>query len=824
MFLRSIVALWLFAWLSMANGNCPTGCICANTVVLCSCSGEVQFDILSPIRGIEYIGKIFVHSCSRLTIPADAFAGLAVGQEISIMEIQNLTIDPFAFRGMLKYPDQFTIRDSAVHLLATDAFAGFQQAKHLWFRNVTIHRVQRNAFRHVSNVDYLYFREVNFETIQSGAFANVQSIGNIFIRSKVNVQRMGSALFRGSKFDKLVIEDATVTSMSAYSLIGAASFGTIQLFNLRILSTSFNVPPDEVTLLAATIKGGKIEFYNVIMDRLHLGIFANVDETRLEHCQIDRLTSGLLTLHRVAVVSFVGSTVRFISSGAFANANQVGTVKFENSNVERIESGSFRHLSAVDYVMLLSTTVGAIETRAFENCTVNNFIIDGCTLHDMSTGSFMGVRSVLCRIVENNINKLSTRLLPDSAFALFSFERNNISGQGASRWLSRMHAQHVNISGNWFVRWEEHLLSEASFRSMELSANQFQCNCDNGAAWLVDMITTRRLYLELAEPIVVINEDNVCWEPQKKRRLSIEAYWESDCSKEKVALKTRSLVHGLTCTVSSLWTECRCRRSATKIVLDFTGASQALNTSVLRISNCTEILLSWSLVGQIQTIIFNSVKLLLAAQVFAKVNGLQSVWIEDSAVRLEGRHVLTTISPLVQVVFKNVDIHQVPVHSLSQSNAAEVTIENSKLGRLEPSMAEGSTIENLIIADSRIGFTSWSAFQGIRGAKLRLTNNIIGHMEGFSFLPAVATEKILCFNGNRIECNSTRDLRAALHVYNSCDNDSNKCYAKGTIEGTMNDLMDENGQKENIGSSLRQRSYYVISVTAFIVLISCRTF
>lgn len=79
------------------------------------------------------------------------FADLKISS-VSIFNVEDLVIEPFAFRLMTKCPEQFVIKDSIVHHLPANSLAGLHNMTHLWFRNVTLHQVAGRSFVDVYNV------------------------------------------------------------------------------------------------------------------------------------------------------------------------------------------------------------------------------------------------------------------------------------------------------------------------------------------------------------------------------------------------------------------------------------------------------------------------------------------------------------------------------------------------------------------------------------------------------------------------------------------------------------------------------------------------
>ncbi len=128
---RLIICLITLATSTVAiYGSCPAGCVCANALIICTCQGS-QSSILTlqPFHGIDFISKVYIHSCTSLRIPADTFAGLAIGKELSISGIQQIHLEPFAFREMQKYPEQITFRDSGIPSIPADSFAGLNKGQ-----------------------------------------------------------------------------------------------------------------------------------------------------------------------------------------------------------------------------------------------------------------------------------------------------------------------------------------------------------------------------------------------------------------------------------------------------------------------------------------------------------------------------------------------------------------------------------------------------------------------------------------------------------------------------------------------------------------------
>lgn len=172
------VALALLALPTPTTATCPdNGCVCANNLIVCSCyevigpNGTSEKALrLASFKRIEYIAKVIIHSCDRLIIPKDTFAGISISDELRIIGVRHIDIEPWAFREMQRSPKQLTIRDSGLPTIRADTFAGISNVDHLWLRNVTVDVVESYAFRYMSNIDYFYFRESKINYIRTRAF------------------------------------------------------------------------------------------------------------------------------------------------------------------------------------------------------------------------------------------------------------------------------------------------------------------------------------------------------------------------------------------------------------------------------------------------------------------------------------------------------------------------------------------------------------------------------------------------------------------------------------------------------------------------------
>lgn len=119
---------------------------------------------------MDEIGTMIIHSCSRVTIHNDSFAGVRMIEELKLLNIRRIDIYPHAFRDIAKSPRQLILQDSRIRTIPSFAFTGLSNLEHLWLRNMTIGRIAKMAFAHVSNVTYFYFRNCVVRTVDAGAF------------------------------------------------------------------------------------------------------------------------------------------------------------------------------------------------------------------------------------------------------------------------------------------------------------------------------------------------------------------------------------------------------------------------------------------------------------------------------------------------------------------------------------------------------------------------------------------------------------------------------------------------------------------------------
>ena len=120
---------------------------------------------------LDYVDLFVVHSCDKLIISNDTFSGVELSEQLKLLAIGMIEIEPYAFRGIRKSPKQFIIQDSQFEEIPENAFVGLTHVDHFWFKNVSIKRIEKNAFNKLSYFNYIYFRNANIAAIDAEAFS-----------------------------------------------------------------------------------------------------------------------------------------------------------------------------------------------------------------------------------------------------------------------------------------------------------------------------------------------------------------------------------------------------------------------------------------------------------------------------------------------------------------------------------------------------------------------------------------------------------------------------------------------------------------------------
>ncbi|KAL1239089.1 hypothetical protein T4B_5544 [Trichinella pseudospiralis] len=773
----------------VTSARCPAYCICADTVIVCTCAdAPSDHTTLDSFRGIEYIGKIFIHSCGKLVITSDTFAGLAVGHEISITNVSSLTVQSYAFRDMTKCPDQLTVRDSGLELLAENAFAGFRQAKHVWFRNVSIGRIETGAFRHLSDVQYLYFREASIGTLETGALGWLSNVSNVFMRGRLAVGWLGPALLRRSTFGKFMLEDAKIETMDAYALVASSSrFDSIELFNCRISRVSAG---GDGAPLDPADGGERVHFFNVaVAGRLCLGTFSNVLELKFEQCRFDRLSASTMRLRDVRSVALVRSSVGKIDERAFDAAERVRSVRFEHALIDHISGGSFSSLDQIDYFLLLSTTVQTMHTEAFRNCSIGSLIVDSSRVQNWQSSSIESTTLDQLRVVDSRLGTVAAGVFRRTLTAKFTFKRNNVTDADPA-WLADLHADQVNVSQNRFSN-QVHF-SNFSFNQLHLTGNQFRCQC---TSWLDQMI---RLQAASETPSHCTVHSNGCADQPRRPVVSFANFSKRHC----VAVNDHSdgtdntgggnLIHWqvgpLRCSSAvPLWTECTC--TATPSVGDY-PPTLTFNTSVVRVSNCKLLHLVDNFAGQAHSLILHNSTLLVAGQVFNSMDKLLSLTIVDCSLEMKQSRVFRTRNPILQMRLENVTIETADAGTqwLSQIDVARLIVDKSRLGHLRSLTIDGARIGRLTMNQNHFRSFNFAALKAIQIGQVDIVDNVIDHVEGVpSVEEDVENGKRLCFANNTVPCSQYQSLHRAIdsNANNACKWSKNRC--KHSLSNLSND-------------------------------------
>ncbi|KAM3724683.1 Cuticle collagen dpy-5 [Dirofilaria immitis] len=183
---------------------------------------------------IQFIDSLVIHSCDQVVIPNNIFNDIIIQYAIKIINVKNLTIFPWAFRGIRKAPEQLFIQATTIDYCPSYAFAGLTHVKHIWFRNSTIGVLASKSFNGLTDINYIYFRDCIIRHIEYGAFNSMRRIHHFFVRGNITVKLAGSSIFRNSTIDDVIFEDARFAAPSN-------CFAAMETFrNVKILNISYS--------------------------------------------------------------------------------------------------------------------------------------------------------------------------------------------------------------------------------------------------------------------------------------------------------------------------------------------------------------------------------------------------------------------------------------------------------------------------------------------------------------------------------------------------------------------------------------------------------
>ncbi|KAI1725274.1 leucine rich repeats (6 copies) domain-containing protein [Ditylenchus destructor] len=321
--------MWLHFPDSVVGHMCPAECECSpeSKSVICTChqihnipwfykkerrnteKEHSQFVLRSVVGFAPFeIQHFVVHSCARLIIHSDAFAGAEITDQLKFVDIRRIDISPHAFRGFVKCPRQIVIQNSNIDLLPAHSFDGLHNIEHFWWRNVTIDRIKKLAFAKLSNIKILSIRqhaiygsileELKFvrswiKSIASFAFSR-NSIES-FTFDETEIVSLGSKVFELSQIGDVLIRRTTTHS------VNDEAFSRINAHHFEILFSTFEQFPVGIfrntTISSMSITDTKFsDYFNESMfEQVHIDAFLTVSRCEFL-CHTQDCSSNALLL------------------------------------------------------------------------------------------------------------------------------------------------------------------------------------------------------------------------------------------------------------------------------------------------------------------------------------------------------------------------------------------------------------------------------------------------------------------------------------------------------------------------------------------------
>uniref|UniRef100_A0A914DUJ4 LRR containing protein n=1 Tax=Acrobeloides nanus TaxID=290746 RepID=A0A914DUJ4_9BILA len=372
--------------------NCPENCICSSKSVVCTCSdlswtgpldGE-RILTLSPFLKLEYVDLLIVHTCDKLIIPNDTFTGLQLNDQLKLVSIRQIEIEPFAFRGIQKSPRQFVIQDAQIEVVKENAFAGLFNLEHFWWRNVSIGRIETSAFSGISKINYIYFRNALINRIESGAFANMRGINNLYMREGIVISSMGDQICYGSQIDEIVFENANIraTDLSLFGIFA----NRIHIFNTKWHAEKSPLPRKKYRPPKQKVE----EFFmqNSSINRLIFNLHYNYSTVIYDGCKIANLLSlESFPVENISFITIRKSVINQWTSYGINSGQNIGKLQIEDSKISHLHPAAIFD-TTLDSIEIKNSRIEKFATKFLEHSILYGFTIENVEVASMSKSAF----------------------------------------------------------------------------------------------------------------------------------------------------------------------------------------------------------------------------------------------------------------------------------------------------------------------------------------------------------------------------------------------------------------------------------------------------
>ncbi|KAE9554247.1 hypothetical protein FO519_002546 [Halicephalobus sp. NKZ332] len=391
---------------------------------------------------LDYVDLFVVHSCDKLIISNDTFSGIELSEQLKLLAIGKIEIEPYAFRGIRKSPKQFIIQDSQFEGIPENAFVGLTHVDHFWFKNVSIKRIEKNAFNKLSYFNYIYFRHANIAAIDTDAFGGMRHVNYFYMREGINLGIVDDFIFRNSHIDEIMFENANVK---------ATDFALNGVFAKKIELISTRWHTNKVLKQPALEQGvGLFSAKNCTFNRIVPGLFYNMTEIIIDSSEIHHIASLPGSVPRnIQNFEFRNSRIFQWHSHAFTEGSELNFLLFENCQLDKLHSRSIYSANIVSIVIDKSKIAYTIK-KLFEKSEISKLLISETQIGMFSGETFADSKIGVLLLNEIKVTKTEDRI------------------------LSEIYSEQVQITGSNFPRFPKFMFENSNISDLTVLSTQFR--------------------------------------------------------------------------------------------------------------------------------------------------------------------------------------------------------------------------------------------------------------------------------------------------------------------------------------------------------------
>uniref|UniRef100_A0A7E4WE14 Recep_L_domain domain-containing protein n=1 Tax=Panagrellus redivivus TaxID=6233 RepID=A0A7E4WE14_PANRE len=679
---------------------------------------------------LDYVDLFVVHSCDKLIITNDTFSGVEITEQFKLLEIKQIEIEPYAFRGIRKAPKQFVIQDSAIGTIPRNAFVGLSQVDHFWIKNVSINRIERSAFSGISLFKYIYFRGVVIDAIETEAFAEMHHVNYFYMRGNVSLSMVDEFIFRGSHIDEIMFEDARVKATD-YTLSGVFS-NKIELIDCKWHTNK--VTNAKVTQQAVDIFNAKNSTFNRIVP----GLFYNHTSITFDMCQIHHLTS-IPTIYIQNCADFLISNSRIYQwhSHGIPEHSKIQSLTIESCQIDRTHTRAVFG-SNIESFVLDKNKIASTARRFFERSVITKLLVSECVIGSLAGSTFANARFNILLFNENKVANID-----DKAFGIIN-------------------AVQMQITSSYFPRFPEFAFEEGNITDLTVLSSHFRGPPPKSS---FAGLSAQRLRFTHCEFVCQVDDcetnalffqksiHQLAWVFEHNRCLSHSTF--QTVNPSMVCTNATEIItdSGVFCRRRLEIEECICTSDDTVIV----PRSRA---SLLVLGDCNSVSLVDSHSPQLHSVYLYRTAFI---NVQSLPQSLQRLHILHSAVKFNRAYIIRDTS-LHELKLNGVHVDAIVDNAFAGGHITSLVLDSTRLSGVTSKSFAKSMINELYIYDSEIvnagDLFAHAKHATIADSKLRSS----------LFLASISH---LCFRNNSVECGCIEmDLKLPQ---NQCDDSSNRC-------------------------------------------------